>query len=370
MKKELTAETVAALAVESMLYEVTATPKPGLVDRANNGAHYDMDFFTFMSSAAALHSCFDELIQAGIQMAEHPVSELLPELRKIGVQAEKQMFQFTKGVNTHKGMIFSLGMLCGCWGWMYGRHENDQHGRYGRNEADGLTEKTGSTKKSQTLADRHTFIVSEMEQKREEQRLFSDHLCETAALMCQGICQRELTDILDRQSLAEIEPVSKQIDLTNDKKQTNAQVLTIQNHSKNHQTLTKGEQMYLKYGSTGVRGVVESGYEVVRTHALPIYRVVKKSSLSQNDALVHTLLYLIREMEDTNILSRHDRKTAEHAKAYAAKAIACGGMFSEEGRQCVQDMDQDFIEKYISPGGCADMLAVTHFLYSLEEAAV
>ena len=100
MKKELTAETVAALAVESMLYEVTATPKPGLVDRANNGAHYDMDFFTFMSSAAALHSCFDELIQAGTQMAEHPVTELLPVLRKIGVQAEKQMFQFTKGVNT------------------------------------------------------------------------------------------------------------------------------------------------------------------------------------------------------------------------------------------------------------------------------
>ena len=325
MKKELTAETVAALAVESMLYEVTATPKPGLVDRANNGAHYDMDFFTFMSSAAALHNCFDELIQAGIQMAEHPVTELLPVLRKIGVQEEKQMFQFTKGVNTHKGMIFSLGMLCGCWGWMYGKND---------------------------------------------QELTTEHLCETTALMCQGICQRELADTLKNQSLAEIEDASKQMEFINHKKQTTEQVLTIQNYSKKQQILTKGEQMYLKYGSTGVRGVVESGYEVVRTHSPPIYRVVKKSSLSQNDALVHALLYLIREMEDTNILSRHDRKTAEHAKAYAAKAIACGGMFSEEGRQCVQDMDQDFIEKYISPGGCADMLAVTHFLYSLEEAAV
>ena len=289
MKQNLTAEMVAALAVESMLYEVSATPKPGLVDRANNGAHYDMDFFTFMSSAAGLHKCFDELIQDGIWMAEHPVPELLPVLRETGIQAEKQMFQFTKGVNTHKGMIFSLGMLCGCWGWLY---------------------------------------------EKNDQELTAEHLCETVAVMCQSLCQRELE------------------------------------HLQEQQLLTKGEQMYLKYGSTGVRGVVESGYEVVRTHALPIYRIVKKSGLSQNDALVHTLLYLIREMEDTNILSRHDRKTAEHAKAYAAKVIACGGMFSKEGRQCVMDMDQDFIERYISPGGCADMLAVTHFLYSLEEAAV
>ena len=325
MKKELTAETVAALAVESMLYEVTATPKPGLVDRANNGAHYDMDFFTFMSSAAALHNCFDELIQAGIQMSEHPVTELLPVLRQIGVQAENQMFQFTQGVNTHKGMIFSLGMLCGCWGWLYGS---------------------------------------------KNQEFISERLCETVALMCQGICQRELADTLDHQSLSEIKDASKQMNFMNQKKQVNEKTLMIQNHLKKKQTLTKGEKMYLKYGSTGVRGVVESGYEVVRTHSLPIYRIVKKSNLSQNDALVHTLLYLIREMEDTNILSRHDKKTAEHAKAYAAKVIACGGMFSEQGRQCVQDMDQDFIEKYISPGGCADMLAVTHFLYSLEEAAV
>ena len=41
-------EKIGALAVEAMLYEVSATPKPGLVDRNNTGAHHDMDFFTFM----------------------------------------------------------------------------------------------------------------------------------------------------------------------------------------------------------------------------------------------------------------------------------------------------------------------------------
>ena len=47
---------VGRLAVEAILVEVSVTPKPGLVDRNNSGAHKDMDFFTFMKSAASLHS--------------------------------------------------------------------------------------------------------------------------------------------------------------------------------------------------------------------------------------------------------------------------------------------------------------------------
>ena len=48
------ADMIAACAVEALLVEAAATPKPGLVDRANNGAHRDMDFFTFQASAAVL----------------------------------------------------------------------------------------------------------------------------------------------------------------------------------------------------------------------------------------------------------------------------------------------------------------------------
>ena len=81
---EYMTEKIAAFAVESMLYEVAATPKPGLVDRANNGAHNDMDFFTFMSSAAALHDTFDRMIKLGVQKQSSPIQELLPMLRKEG----------------------------------------------------------------------------------------------------------------------------------------------------------------------------------------------------------------------------------------------------------------------------------------------
>lgn len=105
---------IASLAMESMLYEISATPKPGLVDRNNSGAHYDMNYFTFMSSAAALHDSFDKFVQIGWQYREGSIKAVLHPLRKAGKEAEFRMFSFTKGVNTHKGMIFTQGILCGC----------------------------------------------------------------------------------------------------------------------------------------------------------------------------------------------------------------------------------------------------------------
>ena len=42
-------------------------------------------------------------------------------------------------------------------------------------------------------------------------------------------------------------------------------------------------------------------------------------------------------------------------------------MLSEKGRHMTYQMDDDFIDRYISPGGCADLLAVTHFLYKINQ---
>ena len=51
-------EKISSIAIEAMLHEVAATPKPGLVDRMNSGAHRDMDIFTFFSSASAIQPFF------------------------------------------------------------------------------------------------------------------------------------------------------------------------------------------------------------------------------------------------------------------------------------------------------------------------
>lgn len=104
---------IARLAAAALVEEVYTTPKPGLVDLNNTGAHRDMTVETFLYSAAALQPCFKEMAELGRVL---PWAELLPALRKTGLQAEQAMFRATNGVNTHKGALFSLGLLCGCAG--------------------------------------------------------------------------------------------------------------------------------------------------------------------------------------------------------------------------------------------------------------
>ena len=104
----------ARLATQALLYEVAATPKPGLVDRENSGSHKDMDFFTFQASAAALYPYFSQCVKIG-RTTEDP-RETFRRLRLPGKLAEGEMLHATAGVNTHKGAIFSMGILCGALG--------------------------------------------------------------------------------------------------------------------------------------------------------------------------------------------------------------------------------------------------------------
>jgi holo-ACP synthase CitX len=111
-------EKVAKTALRALLYEASITPKPGLVDRCNSGAHKDMDFFTFVDSAGALVFFFKKMAQAGVNHFGLPET-LLPCLRFDGQEAESIMRKITGGVNTHKGAIFSLGILCASCGILY-----------------------------------------------------------------------------------------------------------------------------------------------------------------------------------------------------------------------------------------------------------
>lgn len=101
---------VASLAVKALLFEVLTTPKPGLVDRNNNGAHKDMDLFTFAASASVLFPYFQKAYCLGWNSVDP--KKAFEELRMLGKRAEQAMFFETNGVNTHKGAIFSLGIVC------------------------------------------------------------------------------------------------------------------------------------------------------------------------------------------------------------------------------------------------------------------
>lgn len=112
----MTPQHIAALARAALEREVLLTPKPGLVDAANSGAHRDMDRDTFLRSAAALEPWFQSMAERGRALPEEAPAALFAALRPVGMQAEQAMYAATGGVNTHKGALFSLGLLCAACG--------------------------------------------------------------------------------------------------------------------------------------------------------------------------------------------------------------------------------------------------------------
>lgn len=278
---------ISNLATKSMLYEVSATPKPGLVDRDNPGAHSDMDFFTFIDSSIVLTSYFYECTRAGIEFTLDDYSLLLRKIRPIGIVAEEMMFDATKGINTHKGLVFSLGIIAAAAGYLFQRNN------------------------TKTI---NSYEISDL-----------------IKLITQGI-SGELKDL----------------------------------HLKDK--LTYGEKLFIKYGVKGIRGEVESGFPTVIKYSLPVFKeLINEKKYHINEILVQVLLHLIVNTEDCNILGRHNMDVLKYAQEEAKKAIKIGGYLTSQGKSFVKLMDKNFIEKNISPGGSADLLAITTMLYYLEK---
>jgi triphosphoribosyl-dephospho-CoA synthase len=108
----LTAEQIGALARAALEQEARLSPKPGLVDSENSGAHRDMDIVLLLRSAETLELYFALFAERGIQQAHLSSEGRLLDIRASGLEAEQTMFAATNGVNTHKGALFLLGILC------------------------------------------------------------------------------------------------------------------------------------------------------------------------------------------------------------------------------------------------------------------
>lgn len=90
--------------------ELALSPKPGLVTPFDRGSHDDMDAHTFMRSLFALRGYFVRI--AGMGALHAPFDAL----ERCGIEAEARMLAATGGINTHRGAIFSLGLLCAAAG--------------------------------------------------------------------------------------------------------------------------------------------------------------------------------------------------------------------------------------------------------------
>lgn len=263
---------IGCLAQKALILEVCCTPKPGLVDRNNSGSHRDMDIFTFFKSIVALGDYFRECAHIGEETSQLPAKDTFQKLRQAGIQAEQTMFAATGGVNTHKGAIFTLGLLCGSAGRL------------------------------------HTYDP--------------DILCQEAAAMVAGIVTREL--------------VSEQT------------------------ATTAGQRLYQRYGITGVRGEAEQGFPTVLKFGLPVL----SQGCDFNDSGCAALLAILSHSEDTNLITRGGRETQLQLKARLQSMLHENPCPSQ---QILQQLDQEFIQKNLSPGGSADLLAACYFLQQLQK---
>ena len=269
---------IGALAAESLRSEVYTTPKPGLVDQNNCGSHRDMDIALFVASANALESYFASCARIGMETADRSPGETFFMLRTEGLAAEQTMYRVTGGVNTHKGAIFTLGLLCGAAG--------------------------------RTLSRQPEVLLLEVK------------------AMTAGLTTRDLTGV------------------------------TAEN------AITAGQRLFAQHGITGVRGQAEQGFPAVLQVGLPVLEQGLQQGLSLNDAGCAALLHILTATDDTNMANRSDVTTA---KAVAAKLGALLAQNPYPSQETLLALDRAFIERNLSPGGSADLLAAVYFLYMFKE---
>ena len=292
---------IAHLATQALQAELDTTPKPGLVDKDNNGAHRDMDHALMQLSINTLHPYFVRLAFLGFAdtLPSHTV------IRDAGIEAEKAMLEATNGVNTHKGALFSMGLAV---------------------VAAAYEEKKAAANKE------------ERGKEREEEYLSS-------------------------------------LQLT-----IKALAASFPDTSGTHGSKAK----QLSNGTTTIKGALDNareGYEKLFAEWLPFYNERRKSHDAH--ALHKTLLRIMCDLDDTNIIYRTNVVTAEEVKQEARALLAsfeeayaaedkekCASAIEEKCASAellaLKDMDRRYTERNISPGGAADMLSLTVFIGSIQ----
>jgi len=267
------------LATAALTEEVRTTPKPGLVDRNNTGSHRDMTVETFLRSAGALESYWGECFLLGHADADAPPESCFARLREAGLRAEARMYAATGGVNTHKGVIFTLGTVCGAIGrlWTAGEPCRD-----------------------------------------------AEAILSGSAELCRRAVEEDLAAIRGREAL------------------------------------TGGERLYLRYGLTGARGELAAGLPGVAQTALPVFEGALERGRDRNEAGVLALLHLIARGTDSNMAARGGPEKAAAAARETAELLARGEAAALAEAEA---LDRRFIRDDLSPGGCADLLAICYFLH-------
>jgi holo-ACP synthase/triphosphoribosyl-dephospho-CoA synthase len=127
--------------------------------------------------------------------------------------------------------------------------------------------------------------------------------------------------------------------------------------------LTHGEKLYLDYGFTGIRGQVKDGLAVVFDNIIKEYEY---TTLDGNNLYTQILIHLMSVVEDSTVVYRQDIQTLRKVQSDAKGLLKIGGVNTLEGKNRIEKLEKEYIQKNISPGGCADLLAVSIFLLAIK----
>lgn len=265
---------VAAWAERSLLLEIETWPKPGLVSHVDTGSHTDMDAGTFRRSASALRPYFAALVDAGMHNAS------MTKLRKIGLRAERAMLRATGGVNTHRGAIFGIGLLCAA---------------------------AGLRKAGLVDADEELGAVVKRRWGRE---------------------------ILGGPRLPD----------------------------------SHGEMAGARYGAGGARQEAALGFPSVYQVGLPALHDAQQLAPGEHEAArVQACFALIAAVEDTNLLHRGGAEGLRFAQRAAQTFLDKGGVGDPAWSRRAEHIHHAFVRRRLSPGGAADLLAMSVFAMELEQ---
>ena len=266
----------AHLATRALKAELNTTPKPGLVDTHDSGAHRDMDHALMMRSIRAMHPYFVRLATLGYDSPKLPAHD---DIVSIGLEAEKAMFKSTGGVNTYKGALFSMGLALTAATYIIGRGKvaTTTHG------------------KEYVPGDLLSAIIIQLANGFPDTRGTHGSQAKQAAQ-----AGGSLKSALDN---------------------------------------------------------AREGYSQLFGEWLPFY----ETRIKGDDSYVKhkTLLRIMCDLDDTNIVYRTDYDTMLQVKTEARRLLED---FTEAG---IEDMNRDFVSRNISPGGSADMLALVVFLFGI-----
>jgi triphosphoribosyl-dephospho-CoA synthase len=271
------AAAIAEAARASLIEELETWPKPGLVSHVDCGAHDDMDANTLRRSIEAITPYFETLAQAGAEGAA------MGRLRLIGLDAEAAMLRVTGNVNTHRGTIFGMGLLCAAAG----------------------RRASGAVSRDVPLG-------------RVVARVWREGILDGPVLL----------------------------------------------HS-------HGQGARLRYGAGGARQQAAAGFPCAYEIGLPA--LAEGEWLSRGDAeagRVHATFALIAALEDTNLLHRGGPAGLSFAREAAAGFLRRGGIGRPDWLADAAAVHTAFTARHLSPGGTADLLAMSLFLARMESRPI